>query len=203
MKLPKEFNMHRINDYLMSRNCGLTHAQKVVAYHCIHLDYGRQKSGKFWKGAGAIATDLDCDRKTVHSTWNIMKRKGWITDTGKRNGRAIVWRIEYIALWNDSHLKGNDSPLIAHSFPHEGEPVGTNPPKEASEVNSPNEFTEEADLTESVSTSPSLVDTTTTKPLSAKDLIAESQALTGAALKQRLAFFKKIDDQNIWCEDDE
>ena len=58
MPLPKEFNMHRINDYLLSKDSGLTHAQKVVAYHCLHLDFGRKKNGKFWKGATAIARDL-------------------------------------------------------------------------------------------------------------------------------------------------
>ena len=101
MKLPREFNMHRINDYLSQRS-DLTATEFRVAYYTIHSDYGRQKEGLFWEGAASIAKKLRCRRASVHGTWGKMLERGWITDTGKKVGRAKLYRIEYQSLWDEA-----------------------------------------------------------------------------------------------------
>ena len=101
MKLPSEFNMHRINDMIMS-DLAFTAKEARVAYFTLH--HARRGDGLFYWSAERVSQKLGMNRKTVANAWKKMEDRGWISDSGKRNGRAKRWVINYQLLWNHSHL---------------------------------------------------------------------------------------------------
>ena len=136
-------SMHKINDYL-NQHPDLTHAEFRIAYFVAHSDYGKQKDGRFWYGAEAIAEKVHCDRSTVVRALQKFERLGWMTTLEGERGRAKVRRVEYERLWNEAQGVPHSSTSPAASSNRGVEPCGrgaapthTNPPKEASKRTRP------------------------------------------------------------------
>jgi hypothetical protein len=164
MKVPKDINIHAINDYL-NQHPELSAHEFRVAYYTIHKDYGRKKRGLFWEGAKSIEGKIGIDRRVVQKTWKKMQALGWLTHTGKKVGRASVWRVEYGRLFEeakafkeDEHGMDNLPPVISemlsiscqevdHSMqegcalddPQVAHGMSTNTPNESSQKNPLNE----------------------------------------------------------------
>lgn len=118
-------NMHRINDMIMSDNA-FTACERVVAYFTIHRARGEGRHCEkriFWWSALKIEQKIGISRKTTANAWKKMEERGWISDSGKRIGRAKVWEINVQSLWNHSQL-------LVNNFAQIEEPLTTNSLKE-------------------------------------------------------------------------
>ena len=147
MSKPKEFNVHRINDMIMSDST-LTSAEKIVAYFTLHR---ARKNGEFWWGARAVANKLQVSRNTITKTWRQMEERGWISDNQRDHGRAKSWKVEFQEMWNCSqqlrHNFAQDSevvrgwlypePQVALYRAADSPSESTNSPKELAPKNSP------------------------------------------------------------------